>query len=332
MVNHIISTISIVFAFACLRLVAGTNVKGELKKISQFLADKGASENPTEILGLIRSDDAINSGILAHSILSLNDATDCDQRKSVAKVSKYLPITMDERVRSVIRHVTKVYFDRCRSGYEAKLAGAFSEMSEKQQRKMLSMLGDDFVEHYHSLDANMVEDIMAPSEAGLLFNRSLPLIVDSIRAQISIKDLDLRLKKHNFAAAKLLANRLGKSCPAFHLNSRPIIQEMRQLITIVDPAEGVKLTSSSDSLRANVFRYKYCEDVDRIRKSAKLMNIIRRSLKDSQIDAEIGSLVRNRRFIPLLLIPIVIGGTLILAFLAFALEAWIRSGLDPVYP
>ena len=62
--NHIISTISILLAFACLGLVAGTNVKSELKKISQFLADKGASENPTEILGLIRSDDAINSGFL----------------------------------------------------------------------------------------------------------------------------------------------------------------------------------------------------------------------------------------------------------------------------
>jgi len=318
--------------FACLRLAASRSEKNELSKISQFLAQQTVSEGPERDLELIESSKASLAGIVTHSILTLNDASDCNQGKIVARLSKYLASTEDQRLLDVLRHAAKVYFDRCRSGYESRLANAFSQISEKQQENMLSVLSDELIADVHACKSQMVEDVMPPSEAGHIFNNSLSFIMDSARSQLSIKDSDFQQLKNRFAVGKFLAGRLGKSCPAYYLNSRSIVEEMRQLIMIVDPVESTTFTGSSHSFRANVFRFKLCEDVSRIRNSAKMMSIIKNSLSRQHIKFEDGSLERNRRMVSFLL---VFGGTvagmILLIVFAFALDFFVRIMCDPKY-
>lgn len=315
--------VSLFLVLVCVGLTAGTNAKNELKKISQFLAQHNvAPEDPVESLKLIESNKAGLDGIVVHTILSLNDASDCNGGKSVARVSKYLSKTEDDLVRNLLRHSAKEYFSRCWSEYETKMAESFSDMSEKQQNKMLSILSDDVITNNHNANANIVEDILPPREPGSLFNHSLPYILDSVKDQLPVENFDAKKIKHLFAAGKIVAKLLGKSCPSFYLNTRPVVTEMRQLIAIVDPEESTKLGNLSASFRANLFRYKFCEDISRIRSSTRLMKVMKTSLKQRgvKIDETSVQITRSKRD---LILGAIIAGVVILLCVLFYGLTWL---------
>jgi len=310
--------------------VAAVNLDKDLDKISTFLRGRGTTDDAASNLELLRSHKDQIGGLTIHLLLEMADGENCDGRRVVGNIRRYLERSEDSNMGNLLRYISRVYLERCKSDYEHKLEKAFSELSVKRRQKFLGLLSDEFVERYEQNNAPIVNDLGVNTQPGELLNNSVPLLVEYMRSKAP--NLDLKKRTHVAKASLLVAKPLAKGCVVYSAKASPLMEEMRNLVSILGGPETNGVLMNSKSFRYNVFRYKYCEEFTRLRKSRKWrakINAITRSLN---MEGLVPTRHKRDPMVIALVAVVAIVGAFVIFYLFLRIVAGTSEGFTAVAP
>jgi len=182
-------------------------------------------------------------------------------------------------VQQLLQHVAQTDLERCRSSYADQLAKSLDDLGQTKRDHLLQLLSDEFIDKLHESNPSLVEDIVATNEPGVLVNSSMPLVLHFIKNNFGEKTFNPRKKSHLRKGAKIFARPLAEGCPKFYKNSLEAVEQLRALVSVSALTDPTRVTSSSRDFRNNVLRFKYCEDILRVKNSPKYIRKIRKALK-----------------------------------------------------
>jgi len=269
----------LVFGLAIASSALASSTIKQLGQISAFLEHKSTSNDPKVNLELIKSHEDELSGPVVRSLIEMAEGPGCGETKMAKKIQLYYSDGFSDKVQQLLQHVAQNDLDRCRSNYADQLAKSLDDLGQTKRDHLLQLLSDEFIDKLHESNPSLVEDISVTDEPGVLLNNSAPLVLEFIKNNYGEKTFNPKKKSHLWRGAKIFARPLAEGCPKFHRNSLETMEQLRALVSLSELTDSTRVTGLSRDFRNNVLRFKYCEDILRVKNSPKYMRQVRKALK-----------------------------------------------------
>jgi len=262
----------------------------ELKKIKNFLMRFGPSDGPEIHIELIRSQGNQFNGTVVPLMLRLTFNSGCNELENnrIELKDLVLMAQADKTLRELWGHIAGVFLTRCGPAYELKLSKALWDIGETQRNNLMTVLNEKSIESSRRDSSNdnnkskMNPDLIPAKEPGQVFNQTLPHILGSIGLKLPRKGKELLGKAlmKVLRVARVLAQLLSKSCPAYHERSQETVSDIRLLTSMTGARQSANLHKWSNSFKTNLFRHKFCEDIVRVGRCRRALRSIRKWLGD----------------------------------------------------
>jgi len=155
-------------------------------------------------------------------------------------------------------------------------------------------------------------------EIGLIFNKSARLLVEFIQSKFNDVQFNPKKRKHRIKGAKIVAERLGNSCPDYYKRSRQSVGTLRHLVSMVGDDEKTKLTRFSTDFQDHMFRFRYCEEIMKSKNSRIMM----RNIKIASLANGGGNLLIRHKRSALMIVMIVL---IIVGAILFGIKGYMEE-------
>jgi len=299
----------------CLAFVESSsrgNTLQELERISAFLASNGApAGEPDQDLQLIIENN--HQSPVAQSLYRMAREAGCEESKALVEMGAVMNKLQDQRVRQLLAYCAEIYYNRCKSELEKQLEEKLEQIGQKRKKKLFDLLSDSLIDKYSELDPEVVAHLSEESEIGRMFEKSMPLLDDYVQTKFKDTKYDPQKRRHVIRGARIVAMQLASSCPTYYKHSRHLVATLRSLVSICDLDERTELATFSRDFQNNVFRFKYCEEIVRL-KDSKDSKVLRSQAKHALESKKLGQELapRNKRSVGLVVAMVIVA---ILTFL-----------------